>query len=99
MTCYVDDMYLYPLGNFRGMKMSHLIADTEAELFVMVDRIGVARRYYQGDHFDIAMSKRELAVTAGAKEITLRMCSRMCMIRRRTGVLPAPETLGPPWTC
>jgi hypothetical protein len=82
MPVYVDDMYKYPMGNYRGMKMSHLWADTDVELLAMVDRIGVARQWIQGHptlsfgkhkeagwvHFDIALSKRVLAVKAGAIE-------------------------------
>jgi hypothetical protein len=32
----------------------HMIADTEAELHAMAARIGVARRWCQGDHYDRA---------------------------------------------
>ena len=32
MSVYVDDMYRSPTGGFGRMKMSHLIADTHAEL-------------------------------------------------------------------
>lgn len=72
MVVYVDDMYKYPMGEFRGMKMSHMIADTEEELHEMAKKIGIARRWYQGDHYDIAMSKRALAIELGAVPITLR---------------------------
>lgn len=54
--------------------MCHLIADTPDELHAMADRIGVARRWFQAPpkasfwHYDIAKSKRALAVTAGAIE-------------------------------
>lgn len=72
MVVYVDDMHKAPMGRFGRMKMSHMIADTEAELHAMADRIGVARRWYQGDHYDIALSKRALAVAAGAVEVTLK---------------------------
>ncbi len=76
MSVYVDDMYQYPMGEFRGMKMSHMLADSTEELLEMADRIGVQRRWIQypgtdGEHFDIAMSKRKLAVAAGAIEITI----------------------------
>lgn len=91
MTVYVDDMYLYPLGQFGRMKMSHMIADKEDELHAMAATIGVARRWYQGDHYDVAMSARAKAVAAGAKEITLRQCSFMDYVRKSTGVLPPPE--------
>lgn len=92
MTVYVDDMHKYPVGQFGRMKMSHMIADTEAELHVMADKIGVARKWYQGDHYDIALSKRAIAVASGAVEITYRLCGTMDAVRRRTGKLPSPET-------
>ena len=84
MAVYVDDME----AEFGNMIMCHMIADTRAELLAMADRIGVARRWIQkydryGEHFDIAKSKRALAVAAGAIEITWRRCSEMDGERRR----------------
>lgn len=75
MTVYIDDMYKYPMGQFGRMKMSHMIADTEDELHDMAHKIGVARKWYQGDHYDICMSMRAKAVAFGAKEITLKELS------------------------
>lgn len=83
MTVYVDDMYKYPMGRFRRMKMSHMIADTEDELHAMADLIGLSRRWYQGDHYDVSMGLRAAAVTNGAKEITWRELGRMAMERRK----------------
>ncbi len=96
MTVYVDDMYKYEMGRFGRLKMSHLIADTDEELHALVDKIGVARRWFQGPprhdpHYDIALSKRALAVKHGAVEVTLRELSAMVVVRRRTGKLPKPE--------
>lgn len=90
MTVYVDDMYKHPLGEFGRMKMSHMIADTEEELHEMADKIGVARRWYQGDHYDICLSKRAKAVEKGAVEITLRQlaCYSFCLNR---GIKTTPE--------
>lgn len=82
MSVYVDDMYKYPLGQFGRMKMSHMAADSTAELLAMADRIGVARKWLQHpdtdrEHFDIALSKRALAVKAGAIEVGMReLCTR-----------------------
>ena len=84
MTVYVDDMFRYPMGKFHRMKMSHMVADTEDELHAMADKIGVARRWYQGDHYDIAMSKRTLALENGAKEISWRELGMM-MREKRSG--------------
>lgn len=78
MTVYVDNMHALPMGRFGRMKMSHMVADTLAELHEMADTIGVARRWYQGPpktrhpHYDIAMSKRALAIAAGAVEVDIR---------------------------
>lgn len=78
MAVYVDDMHETDMGRYGRMKMSHMIADTEQELHEMADKIGVARRWYQGPpmtprpHYDICLSKRKLAVEYGAKEITVR---------------------------
>src|SRR5690242_2499688 len=83
MSVYVDDMCKYPLGRYGRMKMSHMIADTEDELHAMADAIGVARRWYQGDHYDIAMSKRELAIQNGARAITLKQLACMAALRKR----------------
>lgn len=73
MAVYVDDMQA-PYGR---MKMCHMMADTTEELLAMADKIGVARKWIQRpgtpmEHFDIAMSKRALAVAAGAQEVTQR---------------------------
>jgi hypothetical protein len=77
MAVYVDDMHLTPLGQFGRMKMCHMVADTTEELLAMADRIGVQRKWLQArgthrEHFDIATSKRALAVQHGAVEVTMR---------------------------
>ena len=79
MTCYVDNMR----APFRRMLMCHMVADTEEELHDMADEIGVARKWYQGDHYDICLSKRKLAVEAGAVEVTRRELGRIVMEQRR----------------
>jgi Protein of unknown function (DUF4031) len=95
MAVFVDDMYLYPMGRFGRMKMSHLIADTDEELHAMAATIGVARKWHQApprhdSHYDIAQSMREKAIAAGAIAITLRQCSAMTLRRRATGALGKP---------
>jgi hypothetical protein len=90
MTVYIDDMSTRPLGRFGRMKMSHMIADTDDELDAMAARIGVARKWHQGpprhdSHYDVALSKRALAVAAGAVEITLKQLACMSTWRRMQG--------------
>lgn len=83
MTVYVDDMK----AAFGRMKMCHMIADSSEELLQMADRIGVQRKWLQHagthrEHFDIAMSKRRLAVNAGAVEVTRLQLGRILRERR-----------------
>ena len=87
MTVYVDDMWRLPLGRFRRMKMSHMIADSTDELLGMADRIGLSRRWLQKpgthfEHFDVSMSLRARAVAEGAVEITMRELALRCRARR-----------------
>ena len=85
MAVYVDNMQ----AQFGRMKMCHMIADSTEELLAMADRIGVARKWIQSagtarEHFDIAMSKRALAVEAGAVEVTMKELVRMTRARRES---------------
>jgi Protein of unknown function (DUF4031) len=57
----------------------------------MTARIGVARKWYQGDHYDIALSKRAIAVEHGAVEITLRQLAAMSRRQKVTGTLGTPN--------
>lgn len=97
MSVYVDEAR-YPFGR---MVMCHMIADTPAELHLMADRIGVARKWYQVadgphrasfPHYDIAKVKRAKAVTLGAVELLDRKAyvQKMREIRRRISDNPAP---------
>ncbi len=83
MSVYVDDME----SPFRGMVMCHMTADSIGELFEMVDRIKVARKWVQKKdtykvHFDICKSKRRLAIEFGAIEISTRNLVRRMRAKR-----------------
>lgn len=70
---YVDDMK----AHYGVMVMCHMIADTPAELLAMADVIGVQRKWLQRagtpkEHFDICYAKKQLAIRAGAVEVTKR---------------------------
>ncbi|MDR5883591.1 DUF4031 domain-containing protein [Caballeronia sp. LZ032] len=91
MTVYVDDMR----ARFGQMIMCHMIADTDEELHAMAEAIGVARKWHQrppkhSSHYDIALSKRALAIAAGAVPITMRQAAAMCRRRKETGELGSP---------
>lgn len=80
---YVDDMRA-PYGR---MIMCHMLADTDDELHVMAAKIGVARKWHQKcgtvySHYDIALSKRALAVRFGAQEIDRRGVGKLLADKR-----------------
>ncbi len=86
MAVYVDDMK----APYRSMLMCHMIADTDKELHDMAFAIGIQRKWFQGDHYDIALSKRAEAVARGAVEITWRQAGAM-MACVRIYHLPMPQ--------
>ena len=68
MAVYIDNYN----AKFGRMIMCHMIADTKEELFEMVDKIGIQRRWcHNGDHFDVCKSKKKLAVQNGAIELSV----------------------------
>jgi len=86
VSVYVDDME----APFRGMKMCHMIADTRRELDAMADAIGVKRKWRQksgtaGEHYDICLSKRKLAVERGAIELSMFDLGKKTLRRRKRG--------------
>ena len=87
VTVYVDNMR----AGYGRMVMCHMLGDSEAEVHAMANCIGVARRWYQGDHYDICLAKRSLAIKSGAVEITSRQAAAMRRRRRETGSLGSPE--------
>jgi hypothetical protein len=81
---FVDDMHTSEMGRYGRMRMSHMIADSEKELHAMARKIGVARKWYQGDHYDVCKSKRALAIAYGAKPVTMRELGKIIIQRRRS---------------
>jgi len=82
---YVDN-FDHP---YRGMLMSHMIADTTEELLEMVDRIGVKRKWIQDagtcrEHFDISKPKKELAIKNGAVLVHFRTLSNITNFKEMT---------------
>ena len=83
MTVYVDDMR----AKFGRYVMCHMVADTDDELHAMADRIGVQRKWHQKagtphSHYDIALTKRSLAVAFGAVEIDRRRLAEIVRAKR-----------------
>jgi hypothetical protein len=56
------------------MVMCHMLADSDDELHAMADQLGMSRDWWQspdrmsGSHYDIALSKRREAISAGRRD-------------------------------
>ena len=88
MTVYVDTMQ----APFKGMLMCHMIADSEQELHAMAAVIGMQRKSYQRDHYDISMERKQLAIQSGAREIGMRELAAMVFLGRAGQPMGDPET-------
>jgi hypothetical protein len=86
VSCYVDTVRPYPNAGLRFDRFCHLLADTQAELHAMADRLGVPRRIFQDHpwrwHYDLPEHLRAEAVSAGAREITLHQVGALLRSRR-----------------
>jgi len=69
MTILVDPA-IWP---FRDRLWAHLVSDTSYdELHAFAARLGLPRRAFQGDHYDLPEPLRELAIELGALPVTGR---------------------------
>lgn len=80
MTVYVD----HASNPFGRMKMSHLMADTDAELENVAYALRLNKEWRDGDHYDISEGKRLAAIHFGATPVTSRELVRL---RRRKRAL------------
>lgn len=87
MTVYIDDYS----AKYRRMIMCHMVADTEDELHAMADKIGINRAWYQSDHYDVCLSKKNQAIKCGAVPITWRVMGKMRIRLREDGKLGLPS--------
>ena len=88
MTVYVDTMR----APFKGMVMCHMIANSEQELHAMAAAIGMQRKWYQRDHYDISMEMKQLALQKGAREIGMRELAALVFLYRADQPMGDPET-------
>jgi hypothetical protein len=79
MSVYVDD-YRAP---FRGMKMSHLTADTDNELEAFARKLGLKPSWKRRNHYDVSESKRLEALKLGAIPNTPQESAKRVMAQRR----------------
>jgi hypothetical protein len=58
---------------FRDRLWCHLVSDTSYdELHSVAEALGIPRRGFQGDHYDLPADLREAAIALGAEPVTGR---------------------------
>ena len=73
---------------WRGRRWCHLVSDRSlAELHDFADALGIPRRGFQGDHYDVPEEHRDRVVAAGAVEVDSRELVRRL---RRAGLRLSP---------
>jgi hypothetical protein len=62
-----------PIWPFRDRLWCHLVSDTSYdELHVVAEQLGIPRRGFQGDHYDLPAEMRDAAIALGAQPVTGR---------------------------
>jgi len=62
-----------PIWPFRGRLWCHLVSDTSyEELHVLAEALGIPRRGFQGDHYDLPEEMRDAAIALGAQAVSGR---------------------------
>ncbi len=74
--------------SWQGRRWAHLVSDESyEELHLFASRLGVPRRSFQGDHYDVPADYRQRALDLGAVGVTSReLLSRL----RAAGLRLAP---------
>jgi hypothetical protein len=73
-TATVSVLIDSPVWPWRGRRWSHLVSDVSyEELHAFVaSELGIPRRAFQGDHYDIPEDLYDVAVAAGAEPVGAR---------------------------
>ncbi|MBI1349638.1 MAG: DUF4031 domain-containing protein [Actinomycetales bacterium] len=88
MAILVDDA-VWP---WRGRVWAHLVSDTSVdELHAFASRLGIPRRAFQGDHYDVTDELRECAIAEGARAVDSRTVVRAL---RAAGLRKRPTSAG-----
>jgi hypothetical protein len=87
------DQAIWP---FRGRRWSHLVSDESYdELHAFAEQLGIPRRAFQGDHYDVPEEYRADVLELGAVEVDARVLVRRLRAAglrrpRRPAVAPRP---------
>jgi hypothetical protein len=90
VTVYIDP----PMWPGHGRLWSHLVSDTSyAELHEFAARLGIPRRAFERDHYDVAAERYAAAIAAGAlpvgsREIVARLHASGLRRRKRSRLAP-----------
>jgi hypothetical protein len=85
VTVLIDE----PIWPFRGELWCHLVSDESyEELHEVAAALGIPRRGFQGDHYDVPARMRDQAVALGAKPVS----GRELITRLRASGLRRPRT-------
>ena len=73
MTVLVDPLREYPDTGLPFSHWCHAVSDTSyEELHAFTARLGIPRRFFQGDHYDLPAHLRERALALGAEPVSTR---------------------------
>lgn len=68
------DQAIWP---WRGRRWAHLVSDASLdELHAFAGELGIPRRAFQGDHYDLPAELRDRAITLGAEPVDARQLVR-----------------------
>jgi len=79
---------------FEGRKWAHLVSDKSfEELHEFAEQLGIPRRAFQGDHYDVPTEYRDRAIALGAepgpsRELVRRL--RAAGLRRARSAIEVP---------
>src|SRR3954451_14158230 len=98
MAVLVDELREYPHTRLPFRHWCHLVSHADfSELHAFAARLGIPRRRFQGDHYDLPPHLRTRAVELGAQEVSTReLLERMAgprgdRTRRRAARRKEPE--------
>ena len=90
MTVLVDAA-IWP---FEGRKWAHLLSDKSfEELHEFAEQLGIPRRAFQGDHYDVPTEYRDRAIALGAEPVPSRELVRRLRaagLRRARSAIEVP---------
>jgi hypothetical protein len=81
MAVLVDPLREYPDAGLPVTRWCHMVSDADFdELHAFATQLGIPRRRFQGDHYDLHVALRARAVALGAIEV-----ARGELVLRMTG--------------